>query len=48
MRLSKVFYLIHFILGYSKANRQWEDFTDKVFWVFFQKLRIPEDNTTAN
>lgn len=35
MRLSALFSLIHFNVDESKANRRWEDFTDKILFCCF-------------
>lgn len=35
MRLSALFSLIHFNVDESKANRWWEDFTDKILFCCF-------------
>lgn len=45
MRLSALFSLIHFNVDESKANRRWEDFTDKILFCCFVFFFPKAENT---
>lgn len=46
MRLSALFSLIHFNVDESKANRRWEDFTDKILFCCFFFFFFPKAENT--